>query len=103
MSKLMHDPVCPNSGDEDGCHCATWLRQGESAFDPESDCDRCGCFCDIIAEARADEREKWLDFSGQRWGTHAQSCEWWGRDHAYMAYCEDTYAAGWVACPCEKT
>ena len=103
MDKLLHDVLCPQNEDEDGCPCARWIRQGGNvAFNPVTDCDRCSCFCDFIAKARADERERWLDFSGQQWGSHDENCEWWGRDSAYMKHCEDFWAATWVACACEK-
>lgn len=98
---MTHDPLCPQAKDKDGCACAVWIRQGNPDFEPEKDCDRCSCFCDVIKAARADEREKWIDFSGSQWGIHTETCEWWGRDRAYMQYCEDTWAATWVTCVCE--
>lgn len=100
MEKLTHDVVCPQGDDEFGCPCARWIGLGNPEFSPPRDCDRCNCDCEVIAKAREDEREKWLDFSGHPWGSHEQSCEWWGKDSLYMHYCEDTYAATWIECRC---
>lgn len=99
---MIHDSLCPQAAEEDGCACSVWIRLGDVDFDPDKDCDRCGCVCDIIETARTDEREKWIDFSHALTGTHTEGCEWWGRDRAYSQYCEDTWCASWVVCGCQS-
>lgn len=55
MTAVKHDPLCPQSEVLDGCSCFEWLRKRmpDREFNPETDCERCDCQCDIIAKVRA--------------------------------------------------
>ena len=51
---MEHDDLCRHSKYPDWCLCAGWLKS-DPTFTTDQ-CENCECVCDIIAQARQDER-----------------------------------------------